>query len=278
VEVGEDELRVCGLTLRGVTRGGIQTCLLVPELGLMFDAGGRIPGQLKASRILVSHGHQDHLGGLPSLVSQRHLAGLGAPSVHLPGEALEAFARIMAAWSEIEGFSLDVELHGHAPGDRVDLGRGRTAIALRTVHRIPSLAWVIERTSKRLKPEHTGKERTELEAMRKAGIELTDEHVTPLLCVTGDTQIEAFDNEPSMRRCKVLVHEVTAWDDQRDVEETRRWGHTHVDEVIERAERFEGDALVLVHRSPRHSRSAAEQIVRERFPSSVRDRVHVFGH
>ena len=277
MDVGEDELRVCGLTLRGVTRGGIQTCMLVPELGLMFDVGGRIPGQLKASRILVSHGHQDHLGGLPYLVSQRHLCGLGPPDVHLPVETREPFARIMAAWSEIEGFPLEVHLHGQSPGDRLAVGRGCTAVALRTVHRVPSLAWAIERTTKRLKPEHVGKEREELLALRKSGADLTDEHVEPLLCVTGDTQIETFDNEPLMRRCKVLVHEVTAWDQRRDVEETRRWGHTHVDELIERAERFEGEALVLVHRSPRHARSAAEQVVRERFPSSVRDRVHVFG-
>jgi ribonuclease Z len=49
-----------------------------------------------------------------------------------------------------------------------------------------------------------------------------------------------------------------------------------VDEVIEHAEKFEGEALVLVHRSLRHSFAQAEKIVRERFPASVRDKVHVF--
>ena len=32
-----DELKVGGLTLRGITRGGVETCLMVPELGVMFD-------------------------------------------------------------------------------------------------------------------------------------------------------------------------------------------------------------------------------------------------
>ena len=100
---GEDELRVGGLTLRGITVGGIQTCLMVPELKVMFDVGGRVRGQLKHSTILVSHGHQDHLGGLPYLVSQRHLMGLGPPDVHLPREAYEPMCRIFAAWAEIEG-------------------------------------------------------------------------------------------------------------------------------------------------------------------------------
>ena len=59
---------------------------------------------------------------------------------------------------------------------------------------------------------------------------------------------------------------------------TREWGHTHVDELIEHAERFEGEALVLVHRSLRHARSFAERVARERFPRAVRDKVFVFGN
>jgi ribonuclease Z len=76
----------------------------------------------------------------------------------------------------------------------------------------------------------------------------------------------------------VLVHEVTSWDGRRDVAEMRAWGHTHVDEMAAVAEAFEGEALVLVHRSLRHRRSEARAIVQRRFPSTVRDRVHVFGH
>jgi hypothetical protein len=33
-----------------------------------------------------------------------------------------------------------------------------------------------------------------------------------------------------------------------------------------------------VHRSPRHTRRQAEQVVAERFPESIRERVHVFGN
>jgi len=273
---GEDELTVQGLTLRGVASGGIRTCLMVPELGLMFDAGPCVSGQMRYDTILVSHGHQDHLGGLPYLVSQRHMMSGGSPQVHLPQEALGPLERIFEAWREIEGFSLPVHLHGHAPGDEVAIRKG-VARCVRSVHRVPSLAWIVERHTQRLRPELAGVPGPELAARRKAGEDITIPHVTPLLAVTGDTQIELFDREPQLRACTVLVHEVTGWDDRRGVEEVRRWGHTHVDEMIERAEQFEGEALVLVHRSPRHTRREAEQVVRERFPASVRDKVHVFG-
>jgi ribonuclease Z len=108
-------------------------------------------------------------------------------------------------------------------------------------------------------------------------VQCTEIHTADLLCVTGDTQIELFRDEPRVRGCRVLVHEITAWDERRTVAETRAWGHTHVDEIIACAAEFEGDALVLVHRSPRHTRGQAEDVVRDRFPASIRDKVHVFG-
>jgi ribonuclease Z len=273
----EDELHVQGLTLRGVACGGIRTCLMVPELGVMFDVAPRITGQLRYDTVLVSHGHQDHLGGLPYLVSQRHMMRLPPPAVHVPAEVLAPLTRIFDGWREIEDFSLEVELHGHLPGDTVPL-RGGLARCVRSVHRVPSLAWIIERHTQRLRPELQGRPGPELAERRRRGEDITERHVTPLLCVTGDTQIELFDREPLVRRCAVLVYEVTGWDDRRGPADVREWGHTHVDEMIERAEQFEGEALVLVHRSPRHTRSEAERIVHTRFPAAVRDKVHVFGN
>jgi ribonuclease Z len=274
---GQDELRVGGLTLRGVTRGGIQTCMMVPELDVMFDVGPGVAGQLRYDTILVSHGHQDHLGGLPYLVSQRHLAGKDGPVVHAPREIEAPMRRIFEGWQEIEGFALHFELVPHDPEDEVVLSRNLVARCVRSVHRVPSLAWIVERHGQRLKPELAGVPGAELAERRKRGEAVTEPHTAPLLCVTGDTQIELFASDERLRRCRVLVHEVTGWDERRNVEQIRAWGHTHLDEMIPLSERFEGEALVLVHRSPRHSRGQAERLVRERFPASVRDKVHVFG-
>lgn len=273
-----DELRVGGLTLTGITRGGVETCIMVPELSLMFDVGMCPPGALSYPTILVSHGHADHLGGLTYLISQHGLMSSPPPVIHMPEEIVAPMRQILAGWSMIEGFELQFDLRGHAPDSRAAVGRNLSGLALRTSHRVPSLAWLIERTTHRLRAEYVGRESREIAALRAAGEAITDAHVEPLLCVTGDTKIEFFDQHELARRCKVLVHECTSWDERRDVEVTRKWGHTHLDELIARSEQFTGEALVLVHRSMRHSRSEAEAIVARRFPAAMRGRVHVFGY
>ena len=277
---GVDSLCIANLTIQGITQGGVETCIRVPELKLMFDVGRCSPGAVsgKYSTILISHGHADHLGGLPYLVSQRSMMNLGPPQVHVPQEIIKPLRTILDCWSEIEDFKLPVDLVPHVAGDVFAVGKNLEAIALRSVHRVPSLAYIVQRITSKLKIEFTGWPRDKLIEKRNLGIAITQEHRTPLLCVTGDTQIEFFANCNLARRCSVLVHEVTSWDDQRDVQQTRHWGHTHIDEMIAHAEQFEGEALVLVHRSMRHTRKEAEKIVRTRFPASVRDKIYVFGN
>lgn len=270
------ELAVGGLTLRGIAKGGVETCLMVPELGVMFDVGRCPPGALRYARVLASHGHADHLAGIHYHASQRQLMRQPAPIVHVPIEIEAPLKRIFAAWSEIEGFELPIDIRGVSPGDRFEVGKGLIATALRSVHRVPSLAYVVSRVTKRLDEPYRDLSEDEIRRLKLAGADLFVEHEAPLLCVTGDTRIELFRDESLLRRTKVLVHEVTSWDDRRGVDETRMWGHTHVDEMIEFAEAFEGDALVLVHRSMRHSLRDARDVVARRFPPHLRDKVHVF--
>lgn len=274
----EDRLEVAGLSITGIAEGGVETNIRVPELKLMFDIGMCPPHALKFRRLMVSHGHADHLGGLHYYISQRGMMKLPPPIIHLPAEIAPTIEEILAAWSKIEGFTYHYELCPAVPGGRYDLGRGLFARAIRTDHRVPSLAWVIERTTARLRDDLRGHPGAEIEARRKAGEIVTHEVTKPLVCVTGDTTIETFLANEALREVSVLVHECTSWDEQRDIDSTRSWGHTHVDELIEHAEKFQGDALVLVHRSLRHSRRFAQRVVRERFPAAMRGKVFVFGH
>nr|WP_255216349.1 MBL fold metallo-hydrolase [Pseudenhygromyxa sp. WMMC2535] len=226
---------------------------------------------------MISHGHGDHMGGIHYWISQRGMMNLPPGIIHLPAEIAPAVESLMHTWSSIEGFDYRYELRPASPGDRVPVGRKLSATAVRTHHRVPSLAWVIERRVDKLLPELRGLPGEEIHARRKRGEAVTESREVPILCVTGDTTIDTFLENELVRRCQVLVHECTSWSDERSPASTREWGHTHVDELIEHAEKFEGEALVLVHRSLRHSKHFAQEVVRRRFPAHLREKVFVFG-
>lgn len=274
----EDELEVGGLRIQGTAVGGVETNLRVPELKLMFDIGMCPPKALNFHRVMISHGHTDHFGGIHYYLSQRNMRKLPRAHIHLPEELVEPLEQLLALWSKIEGFTYNYVLHPAKPGEAYVLNQSMTGHAIRTQHRVPSLAWVIERKRRKLKAEFEGREGRELAELRKQGVQISDEVIVPVLGVTGDTTIDTFIKSERLRTCKVLVHECTSWDDRRGVEVTRGWGHTHVDELIEQLEAFEGDTVVLVHRSLRHSRGFAKKVVRERFPPQLREKVRVFGY
>ena len=124
----------------GVTRGGVETCLMVKEFGVMFDVGMCPPGCMRYDTVLVSHGHTDHLGGVAYLAGQRSMLGMRPPTLHVPVEIEAPLHRVFDAWAEIERFRSPVEIVGHAPGSRVQLRKGHQAVCVRTTHRVPSLA------------------------------------------------------------------------------------------------------------------------------------------
>lgn len=274
----EDDMEVGGLHIQGIAEGGVETNLRVPELKLMFDIGMCPPKALNFRRVMISHGHTDHFGGIHYYLSQRGMRKLPRAHIHLPEELVEPLEELLAVWSKIEGFSYDYVLHPSKPGESYALNQTLTGHAIRTQHRVPSLAWVIERKTRRLRDEYKELEGREIAELRKQGVQVTDPVIVPVLGVTGDTTIDTFISSERLRTCKVLVHECTSWDDRRGIEVTRGWGHTHVDELIEQLEHFEGDTVVLVHRSLRHSRGFAKRVVHERFPPQLREKIRVFGY
>lgn len=82
---------------------------------------------------------------------------------------------------------------------------------------------------------------------------------------------------PQLFDTRVLIFECTFVDAHRSVEQTRARSHTHLDELIARAERFHNEAIVLMHFSQAYSPAEVHRIVAERLPPSLRDRVQTFA-
>src|SRR5580698_4805705 len=133
-------------TLRGVSVGGVYTSIVVPELGVMFDVGMPARSAGGVDTILLSHGHADHVGALPSLLGIRALHGkTRPPRVILPVEIVDDLMAALGSLARLQRFSLDIEPIGMAPGDEFALRGDLTVRAVRTFHPVPSLGYIFVR-------------------------------------------------------------------------------------------------------------------------------------
>ncbi|MFN7135289.1 MAG: MBL fold metallo-hydrolase, partial [Myxococcales bacterium] len=105
-------------SVRGVSVGGVYTCLQVPELSVVLDAGIPVRSFAGTDRVLLSHCHADHASGLGSLLGIRRLLGKTTPPrVFVPAESAPLLEETLRAQARLHACPMDVTLEPLQPGD-----------------------------------------------------------------------------------------------------------------------------------------------------------------
>ena len=265
-----------GLTVEGYSRAAVQTYWRVPELKLGFDLGAQPWSFMTTPNWFVSHSHLDHIAALPVLVARRRMMKMEPPTVYMPAEAIEGAQLLLRAVQKLDRGRMPVELVGLNPGDEVELSRELVVKTFPTKHTIPSLGFLVWERRKKLKPEYHSLTGEQIRDLRLSGVEVSSEIRLPKVAYLGDTSPQGLDVCPEIYQSQVLILELTFVAPNERPALIHKFGHTHLDDLLERTERFENEVIIASHFSTRLHPEQIQRIIERRLPESLRNRVKIW--
>lgn len=270
-------LQFKGLTIEGYSRAAVQTYWRIPELKLGFDLGVQPWSFMGTDTWFVSHCHLDHVAALPVYVARRRLMKMEPPTIYLPEYSIEPIERILRMFTRLDGGRLPCRMVPTKPGDEIELSREHVVTVSATVHRVPSLGFVVWDRRRKLKAEFQGLSGDQIRDVRMSGKEVTDEVRVPLVAYLGDSAPAGLDQCPAMYEAKVLITELTFIAPSHRKEKIHKFGHIHLDDLIQRRQRFKNELIIASHFSARYTAERIERIIRRKVPDMFEGRLCVWA-
>ena len=265
-----------GLTIEGYSRAAVQSYWRIPELKVGFDLGGSPWSFMGTPTFFVTHPHLDHLAALPVYVARRRMMKMDPPTIYLPEETVPHVERMLHVWQRLDRSRMSCELVGLSAGDEVELSREHVVTAFATRHTVPSLGFVVWDRRKKLKEEFQGLAGEKIRELRGSGVEVTHEVRVPLVCYVGDTAPDGLDAYPPVLDSQILITELTFFQPEHRKEKIHKFGHTHLDDLIERADRFRNELIIVAHFSTRYHERQIRSVIERKLPDQLKGRVQLW--
>ncbi|MDC0936930.1 MBL fold metallo-hydrolase [Pirellulales bacterium] len=262
-----------GLTIEGYSRAAVQSYWRIPELKIGFDLGGQPWSFMGTETWFVSHGHLDHVSALPVYVARRRMMKMEPPVIYMPEEMLAPVREILRQFTRLDRGRMPCELLPVEPGQEIELSRELVVTVSRTKHSVPSLGYVVWDRRKKLKEEYRDFPGEKIRDLRLSGTEVTEEFRQPLVAYAGDTAPPGLDNCPAMFEAKILICELTFVAPEHRKEKIHKFGHMHLDDFVERREKFKNELIVAAHLSTRYHENSVKRMVAKRLPDMLEDRL-----
>ncbi|MCA9164541.1 MAG: MBL fold metallo-hydrolase [Pirellulaceae bacterium] len=264
------------LTIEGYSRAAVQTYWRIPELKVGFDLGAQPWDFMGTATWFITHTHLDHVAALPVYVARRRMMKMEPPDIYLPEHAVDTVNHLLKAVSRLDRGRLPCRLIGVKPGDEIELSRELIVTVSATKHTVPSLGYLIWDRRKKLKPEYVGLSGDQIRDIRLSGEEVSHEVRVPILGYLGDTSPEGLDNCPAMYEAKVLIVEMTFVAAGHRKEKIHKHGHMHLDDFVERRDRFRNERIIASHFSTRYHGGQIAKLVHRALPDMLDGRLHLW--
>src|SRR5207237_9668509 len=121
--------------------------------------------------------------------------------------------------------------------------------------------------------EYRGRPGDKIRDRRLSGGEVTREVRTPVLAYTGDTSPAGLDNCPAAYEAKILITELSFIRPNHRRDKIHKFGHMHLDDFLERADRFKNELIVCAHFSTRYHPQEVRRLLETKLPAQLRHRV-----
>ncbi|MBL8809452.1 MAG: metal-dependent hydrolase [Planctomycetaceae bacterium] len=272
-----DTVRHKAMTIEGYSRAAVQSYWRIPELKVGFELGAS-PWMFMGTQIfLVTHGHLDHMAALPVYVARRRMMKMEPPIIYLPADIVDDVWKVLKAWQRLDRGRMNCELVGVNPGDVVSLSREHRFTVFPTKHTVTSVGYIVYDVRKKLKPEFQGLRGDQIRDLRMQGTEVAQETLSPLVCFTGDTAPPGLDAHPDVYNAEVLITEMTFFRPEHRKEKIHKFGHMHLDDILDRADRFKNELIILAHLSTRTHEAEARRRLDQMLPESLKGRVRLWN-
>lgn len=263
-------------TIEGYSRAAFQTYWRIPEFRLGFDLGGQPWAFMGTPHWFVSHTHIDHFVALPAYVSRRRMMKMEPPTIYLPETSVTLVERLLHLVSRLDRGRLPCQLVPVTAGQEFEMSRELVVTTVATQHTIPSLGFIVWERRKKLKPEFAGLPGEKIRDLRLSGVEVTNEIRMPRVAYLGDTRIDVLDEHPELYRSEVLIMEVTFVSPHHRRDKIRKFGHIHIEDVVERRDLFQNELIIASHFSIRYSPKLIERLTRKALPDMLGGRLQIW--
>ena len=259
--------------VQGVSVAGEQTVVQVPELDVCFDIGMCPRIALSSPYVALSHGHMDHVGGLPYYFSQRMFQRMGIGKCVCHQSLAGPLNAMMRSWVDLEGQQTPYEIIPLEHEQEIEVKNNIMLRAIEVSHAAGSMAYgLIERRSK-LIDEFRDLPQERLRELKSSGTQITRTMQIPLVAYTGDTEFGPYLFRDEFATARIVICECTFF--EREHESRAKVGkHLHVSDLAKLLAVWKAEAVILIHLSRRTNMNTARELLVEAVGEEEAMRLH----
>ncbi len=264
------------LTIEGYSRAAVQSYWRIPEMSLGFDLGAQPWSFMGTQNWFITHAHLDHIAALPVYVARRRMMKMEPPTIYLPEKNVDGVKQVLAGFSYLDRGRLPCELVGLEADEEIELSKELVVTTHATTHTVTSLGYIVWDRRNKLKQEYEGLPGDEIRDIRLSGKEVSREVRTPHVAYLGDSSPKGLDQNPEMYEAKILIAEMTFVSPEHRKEKIHKHGHMHLDDWVDRKDRFNNELVIAGHMSTRYHPRQVESMVKKALPDMLDGRLHLW--